>query len=897
LLQQQALKRITPLFLHQYQSLLIKEAAKNPYKSLKVPMVAALLQTRRALTSEEIQALESKGVVFRRPGGRLLSYKSFYPVRLLHERALVTLNTHPQTKRLALDPGLGSGVRKPLDHTARGIQVARLRKTLSDKKLPIRGKGVLIGLLDSGINVFHPHFFRADGGYFSWIDVDKDGKYSPCKDAVDLNSNGKADKGENLCCVQGRIYNSLKDPVDVDTIPGQCRAGIDWLYADKNDDKQRNYGPAQGFKETDPTFGEPLFVIDDVNGNRKLDPGEKLVALKTSKIKATLVKGVLRTRGKDLILTELSTNPRDSITHGTASASVMVGGQPGFHKFLGMAPDAEIVVASTHSYRKGAGYVTGTAEGLTWLYQQKALVVLHEYASWFGHYLDGSSAHEQLIDKMGADGYIQVTPTGNLGGSQKHMKVKIEPKSKYNTKIDVTLPPSYPSNYPNYSYMTLTLLWRDPNNKNLPANLQFFLSTPDGKRLRLSPTPSRGKKLWDGVFGEITRAVSSRGTAMLHCTFYGTVGENAWGPIPHQGKWVLEVENDDGKAATLHGYVSDNYSSWGVGIRWTENVNNDSLAGWPSTSDTSISVGAHVGHGLFPYNFTLKEKEGDLRGYSSGGPRIDGAKILWLTAPDNPVTAFSPQTRHGQPWVGFGQYRVFGGTSGASPHVAGAIALLKQLHPFWRQEKVKEVLRDSAKMDAGIPKNELPHKRWGYGKLRIYNALFGKEPPQNQPPKLSYKGPTTFVMGHLPKSLTMTVEDPEAPKESLVLQWDSNYTGQWSEPVATQKLPFPLDKPGKITLKVRVVDPKQESDDLLLTLEVKACAADGDCKKDFACKTGVCTPKPKPEPIPERPAKDALPDKSDVGCSCQKSSESAPLWMMWLFAGVLWWRRRRKCLK
>ena len=55
------------------------------------------------------------------------------------------------------------------------------------KGVPLTGKGMVIGNLDAGIDVFHPSFFRPDGGLYPWIDVDKNGSFDPGTDAVDLN--------------------------------------------------------------------------------------------------------------------------------------------------------------------------------------------------------------------------------------------------------------------------------------------------------------------------------------------------------------------------------------------------------------------------------------------------------------------------------------------------------------------------------------------------------------------------------------------------------------------------------------------------------------------------------------------------------------------------------------
>lgn len=51
----------------------------------------------------------------------------------------------------------------------------------------LTGKGVVIGDIDSGIDIFHPMFFFADGGEFEWDDVNNDGKLTPGEDKISIN--------------------------------------------------------------------------------------------------------------------------------------------------------------------------------------------------------------------------------------------------------------------------------------------------------------------------------------------------------------------------------------------------------------------------------------------------------------------------------------------------------------------------------------------------------------------------------------------------------------------------------------------------------------------------------------------------------------------------------------
>ncbi|GAA2586339.1 S8 family serine peptidase [Actinomadura fulvescens] len=146
----------------------------------------------------------------------------------------------------------------------------------------------------------------------------------------------------------------------------------------------------------------------------------------------------------------------------------------------------------------------------------------------------------------------------------------------------------------------------------------------------------------------------------------------------------------------------------------------------PGTADEALTVGA-------------VDKADKLAAFSSRGPRkADGALKPDLAAPGvGIVAARASGTSMGKPVNDL--YTSADGTSMATPHVAGAAAILKQKHPTWKGPQLKAALIGSAK-DVGAQAFQV-----GAGRVQADKAI--AQTVTADPPSLGF-GKLTPDQGH-----------------------------------------------------------------------------------------------------------------------------------------------------
>ena len=557
-----------------------------------------------------------------------------------------------------------------------------LKENFLDKNgQPLTGKGVVVGDVDSGIDIFHPFFFFADGGEYGWIDVNGDGVFTPGIDVVDINRNGIADPNATLNFVKAvnNTYRLKFEGKDFDP-------ALDFLYLDKNHNGKRDFGEKDGFSENDPTYGEQLYIAIDANGNGKLDPGEKIIALKTSKVRAIREKnGTIRRRGIDLIKSE-----PDEVRHGTSVSGIILGGHKGVERMCGIAPDAEIVMANI-KYDYTPRFARQFPEMVQFLRDEKVNVLLFEDGEWIYEFMDGSTAEEELTNLMAREGVTVIGGGGNLASGNMHIKDEL---AKGQTATYTFKSPASGDSKKNDG-VYISFLWT--NSKAKPV---FTLEVPGGVK---SPELKDGSGfIRIGNYNLFySRDISKKGTALFR---FG-ISEKDSGAVA--GDWKIYVTTPD--KISLEGFLVDVTQSWGGTTHWTcqDKITGETTVTFPSTADSCIAVGAYTVN----IAWGPQDKIGALCNYSGRGYNINGKMGIDISAPGHSTFTCGPEY----------SYTLFSGTSSAAPHVTGTAVLLLQYDPSLTHSQIRNILHATATSDEFT--GALPNTNWGWGKLNPESAI------------------------------------------------------------------------------------------------------------------------------------------------------------------------------
>jgi subtilisin family serine protease len=178
-----------------------------------------------------------------------------------------------------------------------------------------------------------------------------------------------------------------------------------------------------------------------------------------------------------------------------------------------------------------------------------------------------------------------------------------------------------------------------------------------------------------------------------------------------------------------------------------------------AAADGAICVGSINDHG------TVDRTDDTISAFSNFGPRDNGTVDITDLKPDvvAPGELISSAMRDSP-----NAYQAQSGTSMSTPHVAGVVALMLEANPFLSPDRVREILRETAWMPAGVEPSypeidPVYNIYWGWGIVDAYEAVRVAAQEDNRPPIISdvsteVSGNTVTINWHTHKAANSIVE-------------------------------------------------------------------------------------------------------------------------------------------
>jgi subtilisin family serine protease len=379
--------------------------------------------------------------------------------------------------------------------------------------------------------------------------------------------------------------------------------------------------------------------------------------------------------------------------------------------FVGVAPQADIIAIRV---RNVLDVRTALARLPTLLPNQPAVVNV-SIATHFGAH-DGSDGAEQAIDTFtaSAPGRMVVVGAGNDGCRNLHAEA-VAPAAAggHPGTVDVSL-----RQHKEGATDERRLVFFHA--AATPLSVQIV--APGGAATAMVATRSIQHVNVGGVAVDIVGIPSPNGEIQLSITIHGP-GENA--------EWIVRFQNAGAAAVTVHGWVTtfgNKDDCWAPFTFLPPHVSPATTITIPATARTAIVVGSYDNKTswcdwTWSGGISSFSGRGPVRGAHGNNP-IDPRPTI--TAPGRGITtpnydACNLPGKFCSWWPDWmtSLYSSVRGTSISAPHVAGAIAIMLQVHPTMTRDDAVRILGATARPPVSTPDLNVS----GFGKIDVNAAV------------------------------------------------------------------------------------------------------------------------------------------------------------------------------
>jgi subtilisin family serine protease len=390
----------------------------------------------------------------------------------------------------------------------------------------------------------------------------------------------------------------------------------------------------------------------------------------------------------------------DSVGHGTHVAGIAAGRDP---VFGGIAEGAELIIVKSNLDDADVEQALYWLQSIATIMQRPMVVNLSMEGRTDPH--DGSGSLCETIDSLSGPGFIVCCASGNTGGEPDHTDVELASGSSMAIPCELTAAAN--------ATRVILKAWADPS-----AELNLALTAPDGQRWDVPKRSASGERQFVAtqvLADALVDVVLPKAEAAFNDAIGFAVALQARGDAPIDGTWMLHISNSGSRPECVH-----LWSSPAEALRFRADTATDRVKiGAPGAAVRAITVGALVTRvAWLDDRQQLQVIEGQHRFqtalFSSPGPLRSGHEKPDLVAPGAHIC--SARSSAAQVPLGYAvsqHYRMFGGSSMATPFVAGIVALMLEANKSLTPEEAKQQLYGIC----AIPGHARGAYdiRWGYG--------------------------------------------------------------------------------------------------------------------------------------------------------------------------------------
>lgn len=434
---------------------------------------------------------------------------------------------------------------------------------------------------------------------------------------------------------------------------------------------------------------------------------------------------------------------KDKNGHGTHVAGTAAGNGRGNSAMMGIAPKADlIIVKGTRSETEDSFEDADIIAGCQYIFEKakelgKPAVVNLSLGGLLGPH-DGTSALETALTELVAPGNLIIVAAGNEGTYPIHAGTEYSAEENIECIIQAInvceLFENFCPDIPNI-FMTAADVWYSGGSID-----SVYVGAYNFGQSGLDLVGETGIAVGNGI-ENVPIIVNDKtlGFVSIDASTVNNPGNNDGNiliRISNNGEenidiaaqpWTYRFKTKSEGKIDLWTGIPIPESSPIEGLYRRFGGNNNMTIGTPGTAKKLVSVASYVTKNEWESkngqqsgnNLTL----GVLSTFSSKGPTRDGRIAPLVSAPGEIIfSALSSdvdQTNKENIISTDGKYMGLQGTSMATPHVTGVVAMLLQAKPNLSYEEVENLIKEWSRKDERTGDN-LPDNGWGYGKIDAY---------------------------------------------------------------------------------------------------------------------------------------------------------------------------------